>query len=316
MTVASNIGDSFNRLNDHQAALEWMQRTLDLARPNGWPGMLGLTLMRTADTLRGLRRLDASAEMLREALALLAPLSASHIYAIALNYLGDVELGSQHYASAIGTFASWSSAPSRWYNRPALRGPARSARRWSNWASLSLLQAAQAALAAAASDAHRQIAAAGAGRHPCPPCRHATIESSIRGRDLTLAAARWISRAPRFRALASSFLLGGAIRDPHEGSSIIASPRPTWSGGPGLFLMLKEEFTFATRTSQVTKPAIGSRTGSRHRSDSGLSPGRRRIHVGRTARRRIRGWTCLSVSRTPRPSRARLSPSRRADLAF
>jgi putative methionine-R-sulfoxide reductase with GAF domain len=99
--------------------------------------------------------------MLREALALLAPLSASHIYAIALNYLGDVELDSQHYASAIESFRQLE-------QRAVALGTADllcEARRGQAKALVELgqpepaLQAAQAALAAATSDAHRQIAA-------------------------------------------------------------------------------------------------------------------------------------------------------------
>ena len=54
---ATNIGDDFNNLNDHHAALEWMQRGLDLARPTGWPGSIGAVLTQTAGTLRSLGRL-------------------------------------------------------------------------------------------------------------------------------------------------------------------------------------------------------------------------------------------------------------------
>ena len=36
VVVAVNTGSAYGVLNDHEAALEWLQRGLDLARPNGW----------------------------------------------------------------------------------------------------------------------------------------------------------------------------------------------------------------------------------------------------------------------------------------
>ena len=41
INVATNIGNGFTSLNAHHAALEWMQRGLDLARPTGWPLSIG-----------------------------------------------------------------------------------------------------------------------------------------------------------------------------------------------------------------------------------------------------------------------------------
>src|SRR5471030_957895 len=52
--VATNIGNAFTSLNAHDAALEWMQRGLDLARPTGWPMSVGPALMQAAETLRQL----------------------------------------------------------------------------------------------------------------------------------------------------------------------------------------------------------------------------------------------------------------------
>ena len=102
--IATNIGSSFSNLNDYNAALEWMQRALDMARRCEWPARIGGALMQTADTLRGLRRLDAAADMLHEALEILTPFSASRSYAVALQYLGDVELDRYRYASALEHF--------------------------------------------------------------------------------------------------------------------------------------------------------------------------------------------------------------------
>ncbi len=102
--TAGNIGDAFNKLNEYQTALEWMQRGLELARQSGWPGMIGAALTQTAETLRRLERFDAAAEMLQEGLSMMAAMSASRYYAIALQYLGDVELDRKQYASALEAF--------------------------------------------------------------------------------------------------------------------------------------------------------------------------------------------------------------------
>lgn len=161
MIIASNIGGNFNNLNDHQAALEWMRRGLDLARPSGWPGASGTALMQTAETLRVLHRFDAAAEMLQEALALMAPLSASRTYGIALVYLGNVDLDRKHHASALDTFRLLEQRAVELVQADMMAeatcGQAK--------ALLELgqpepaLRAAEAALAAAKSDAYRQITA-------------------------------------------------------------------------------------------------------------------------------------------------------------
>ncbi|MBV7539029.1 GAF domain-containing protein [Duganella sp. sic0402] len=104
ITAAINIGLNFTILNDHHAALEWLESALDLARPTGWPRSIGACLMHTADTMRRLGRLDAAGELLREAVQILAPLSAARPYAIALHYLGDLALDQGDYPAALDTF--------------------------------------------------------------------------------------------------------------------------------------------------------------------------------------------------------------------
>jgi len=104
VTAAVNIGLNFTILNDHHAALEWMESALDLARPTGWPRSVGACLMHTADTMRRLGRLDATEELLQEALQILAPLSGGRSYATALQYLGDLALDQGDYAAALDAF--------------------------------------------------------------------------------------------------------------------------------------------------------------------------------------------------------------------
>lgn len=176
MIIATNTGGNFNNLNDHQAAIEWMQRGLDLARPCGWPGPSGTALIQTAETLRLLRRFDAAAEMLREALEMMAPLSASRTYGIAMVYLGNVELDRKHYASALDTFRLLEQRAVDLVQTDMLAeatcGQAKALLELEQ--PQAALLAAQAALAATKSDAYRQIIALRVmadihTRHALPP---------------------------------------------------------------------------------------------------------------------------------------------------
>ena len=104
ITAATNIGEDFTRINDHHAALEWMQCALDLARPTGWPRSIGACLMHTADTMRRLGQLNAAEELLQEALLIMAPLAGGRSYAVALQYLGDLALDKGDYSVALDAF--------------------------------------------------------------------------------------------------------------------------------------------------------------------------------------------------------------------
>jgi signal transduction histidine kinase len=102
--AAIGVGDAFNNLNDHQSALEWMERGLQLARPSRWPVVGAIALNATAETLRRLQRYDAAHEMLQEALAMMAPMSGSRNYAVTLRYLAELDVNRTHYGSALGNF--------------------------------------------------------------------------------------------------------------------------------------------------------------------------------------------------------------------
>jgi signal transduction histidine kinase len=104
ITAAINIGLDFTALNDHEAALEWMESALDLARPTGWPRSIGACLTHTADSMRRLGRLEASAALLQEAVQLLAPLAGARSYATALQYQGDLALDQGDYPTALDAF--------------------------------------------------------------------------------------------------------------------------------------------------------------------------------------------------------------------
>ena len=104
INLAGNVGSAFTNLNAHEAALEWMQRGLELARRTGWPMSVGLGLMQTAQTLRHLGQRDAALALLEEALVTLAPLPHARAYAIALEYHGDLALDGGDYERALDSF--------------------------------------------------------------------------------------------------------------------------------------------------------------------------------------------------------------------
>ena len=104
ISVAANVGDAFNSLNDHQAALQWMQISHDLAKQTGWPSSIGTSLTQMAETFRRMGRLDAANEMLQDAIPILAPIVGSRIYLMALRYLGDLSLDRGEYAAALQCF--------------------------------------------------------------------------------------------------------------------------------------------------------------------------------------------------------------------
>ena len=99
-----NTGDAFTSLNDHHAALDWMQRGLDQAREAAWNGSVGVCLLQTAETLRRLGRLEAAHELLQEALAIMAPLADSRDYAVALSYVAELALDRGDFQDALQRF--------------------------------------------------------------------------------------------------------------------------------------------------------------------------------------------------------------------
>ncbi|MFZ6746615.1 ATP-binding protein [Undibacterium sp. JH2W] len=104
INVASNIGDAFNSMSDHQSALQWIQEGLDLARTAGWPNSIASCLIQMSETLRRLGRLEAAKDMLENALPILAHVVGSRSHLLALRYLGDLSLDLGDYATALKSF--------------------------------------------------------------------------------------------------------------------------------------------------------------------------------------------------------------------
>ncbi|MEN9865750.1 MAG: hypothetical protein RL748_1340 [Pseudomonadota bacterium] len=102
--TCTNLGEAFSKLNDHQTALDWMQRGLSLARTGSWPRSMGACLMYTAETMRLMGQLEMAQEVLHEALETLTPLAGARSYAIALSFLGNLLLDRNDYGAALEVF--------------------------------------------------------------------------------------------------------------------------------------------------------------------------------------------------------------------
>lgn len=105
IVAACNGADSFASLGDMDSALEWDERGLEQARLTGWPGVMAFALMQTGHVLRLLgRHADANA-VLNEALLEMNKLGSSRLYALTLQYLGDLSLDMGVPAAALEYFS-------------------------------------------------------------------------------------------------------------------------------------------------------------------------------------------------------------------
>jgi HD-GYP domain-containing protein (c-di-GMP phosphodiesterase class II) len=101
---ASNGADAFATLGDLDAALEWDELALGLARKAGWPSMIGNTLMQTGNVLRLLGRYSEAKAALREAKLMMQGLTSSKSFTMALQYLGDLALSAGDPEAALDHF--------------------------------------------------------------------------------------------------------------------------------------------------------------------------------------------------------------------
>ncbi len=101
---ATNVGDAFNCLNEHQGALDWMERGLELARKHNWPNSIALCQFQTAETMRRLGRLDAAEDLLQRALQALEEFNISRNYINALSCLAELRLNQRDWYGALANF--------------------------------------------------------------------------------------------------------------------------------------------------------------------------------------------------------------------
>ena len=100
----SNTGASFNALNEHYAALEWMERALELARGTGWPASIALCLAQVGETLRLQGQLALADGFLRDALAQFGDLGKPRNYVLTLAYRAELAIDQQDFATALAFF--------------------------------------------------------------------------------------------------------------------------------------------------------------------------------------------------------------------
>lgn len=104
VVVAANAGNTYEVLNDHDAALEWLQRGLDLARSTGWAIALGPCLRQMGEIMRAMGRLDAAQSLLDEAMQIYAPLRNSRNFGYVLTSLGELAQTAGDYPRALALY--------------------------------------------------------------------------------------------------------------------------------------------------------------------------------------------------------------------
>nr|WP_326530402.1 ATP-binding protein [Rhodoferax sp.] len=104
VVAAVNAGGTYVGLNDHEAALEWLQRGLELARANGWAVTLGPCLRQMGEVMRAMGRLEIAQSLLDEALVAYQPLRNSRNFTLVLTALGDLAQRRGDYAKAFEHF--------------------------------------------------------------------------------------------------------------------------------------------------------------------------------------------------------------------
>lgn len=104
VVAAINAGNTYEALNDHDAALACLQRGLDLARTTGWAITLGPCLHQMAEIMGAMGRLDAAQAMLDEATQVYAPLRHSRNYGAILTSQGQLAQKRGDYVRALDLF--------------------------------------------------------------------------------------------------------------------------------------------------------------------------------------------------------------------
>lgn len=104
LVCLTNAGESFATLGDLDAALEWSERALVLARKTTWPASIGFCLMQLGDAMRLLGRHDESRQYLQEALVLMEAQAGSRNYELGLGHLGQLALDVGDYAAGLEWF--------------------------------------------------------------------------------------------------------------------------------------------------------------------------------------------------------------------
>ncbi len=101
---ASNIVNALCELCDHQSALDWGQRSLELAQASGWPSSIATCMRQTAQPMRQLKQFGAAKQLLEQALVSLKTLPPFRSTAVTLLYLGELTYDQEDFTQAQSYF--------------------------------------------------------------------------------------------------------------------------------------------------------------------------------------------------------------------
>lgn len=104
ITHMTNSASRLCLLGDVEAAFEWQESALQMARAAGWPLLIVFALQEGAHLLKAVDRVDEAAEFLDESLELLGKFPRSRSFCATLYYLGFLRFDRKQYALALESF--------------------------------------------------------------------------------------------------------------------------------------------------------------------------------------------------------------------
>jgi diguanylate cyclase (GGDEF)-like protein/PAS domain S-box-containing protein len=105
LVCAVNATESFTNLGDFDAALEWSEKALGIAKGTNWPASIGVCLTQAGDVMRLLGRYNEARTYLHEALAQMTGLSRARNHEMLLATLGQLELDAKNNAQALDWYS-------------------------------------------------------------------------------------------------------------------------------------------------------------------------------------------------------------------
>jgi diguanylate cyclase (GGDEF)-like protein len=107
MVSVTNAAETFAMLGELNAALEWTEQALIMARKAGWPSSVGVCLMQLGNVLRLLDRHDEASASQQEALILMEPLAGSRNYEQVLGNMAQIALDVGDYITGLRLFTEF-----------------------------------------------------------------------------------------------------------------------------------------------------------------------------------------------------------------
>jgi len=102
--MSLGCGTAFDNVNDQAEALTWMERGRALARPTGWPSVIGFSLVQASRPLRRLGQHQRGLALVRDGLRHLKGFKQSRAYGTGLQYLGDALLDTGDFPAALEAY--------------------------------------------------------------------------------------------------------------------------------------------------------------------------------------------------------------------